>query len=73
MEKLCSKNDFDRFTKPNVYSHTKPNDKKLYIGCKPADVYSLFNGKTSTKKKTFLKEQSTPTPEEITIDQSALQ
>ena len=68
---IKSKDYFERFTKLNVYSFTKPNDKKIFIGPKPDEVYSLFNGNTSTIKqeiniKKLLKD-------DITIDQSTLQ
>ena len=70
---LSKKNYFDRFTKLNVHSYTKSNDKKINLGCKPTEVYSLFNGNTSSIKKTLGKEQDYLHPEEITIDQSTLQ
>lgn len=70
-----AKDYFDRFTKLNVYSYTKPNDTKLYIGCKSTEVYSLFNGNTSSSKKTASKTDKTEyvNPESIVIDQSSLQ
>ena len=65
---------FERFTKLNVYTYTKLNDKKINLGCKPTEVYSLFNGNTSSSKKTLDKEDNTPIlPEDVTIDQSTLQ
>ena len=70
---LNKKKYFDRFTKLNVYSYTKPNDKKINLGCKPTEVYSLFNGNTSSIKKILGKEQDYLHPDEVTIDQSALQ
>ena len=33
------------------YSFTKSNDKNIYIEPKPDEVYSLFNGNTSSIKK----------------------
>ena len=48
--------------------------KKINLGCKPTEVYSLFNGNTSSCKKTLGKEENTPIhPEDVTIDQSTLQ
>ena len=65
---------FERFTKLNVYTYTKPNDKKINLGCKPTEVYSLFNGNTSSSKKALGKEENTSIlPEDVTIDQSTLQ
>ena len=69
---IKSKDYFERFTKLNVYSFTKPNDNKLYIGSKPDEVYSLFNGNTSTIKK----EVNIKNPgkyDNLNIDQSTLQ
>lgn len=54
---ISKKNYFDRFTKLNVYLYTKPNDKKINIGCKPTEVYSLFHDNTSSIKRTLGKEQ----------------
>ena len=69
---LSKKNYFDRFTKLNVYSsYTKPKDKRINLGCKPTEVHSLFNGKTSSIKKTTDKNQDYIRPEEV--DQSTLQ
>ena len=70
---LSKKNYFERFTKLNVYTYTKPNDKKINLGCKSTEVYSLFNGNTSSIKKTLGKEQEYIHPEEVNIDQSAMQ
>ena len=70
---ISKKKYFERFTKLNVYSYTKPNDKKINLGCKPTEIYSLFNGNTSSIKKTLNKEQSYIHPEEVTVDQSTLQ
>ena len=46
MENLCNKSQglknkdyFERFAKLNIYSYTKPNNNKLYIGAKPIEVY----------------------------------
>ena len=71
--RLKHKNYLNRFNQLNVYSYTKPDDKKLYIGCKPSEVYFLFNGNTSTEKKTLPKSQGNIIPEDITFDQSSLQ
>ena len=70
---LIKKNYFDRFTKLNVYLYTKPNDKNINLGCKPTEVYSLFSGNTSSIKKTLGIKQDYIHPDEVTIDQSALQ
>ena len=72
INKYKSKNYFERFTKLNVYSYTKSNEKKINLGCKPSEVYTLFNGITSTTKKTLDKDE-TILPEDVTIDQSTLQ
>ena len=69
---IKSKDYFQRFTKLNVYSFTKPNEKKIYIGPKPDEVYSLFNENTSTIKK----EVNIKNPgkyDNLNIDQSTLQ
>ena len=74
LNKRKDKKYFERFTKLNVYTYTKPNDKKINIGCKPTELYSMFNGNTSSNKKTLGKEENTPIlPEDVTIDQSTLQ
>ena len=74
INKYKSKNYFERFTKLNIYTYTRPSEKKINLGCKPSDVYTLFNGNTSTTKKTLGKEENTPVlPEDVTIDQSTLQ
>ena len=68
------KDYFYRFTKLNVYSYTKSGDKKINLGCKPTEVYSLFNGNTSTNKRTIFKEEATTLhPDEVIVDQSTLQ
>ena len=68
------KDYFNRFTRINVYSYTKLGDPKVHIGVKPEEVYSIFNGNTSTEKKhagqSSDKDQS---PSMITVDQSTLQ
>ena len=69
---LTQKDYFERFTKLNVYSYTKPNDNKLYIGAKPTEVYSLFYGNTSSTKKTT-NETLYVHPDDVIIDQSTLQ
>ena len=74
LNKRKDKKYFERFTKLNVYTYTKPNDKKINLGCKPTEVYSLFNGTTSSSKKILGKEEDTPILSKgVTIDQSALQ
>jgi len=45
--------------------------KKINLGCKPADVFSLFNGNTSTQKKT--KDEVMIIQDDVKIDQSTLQ
>ena len=47
--------------------------KKIKLRCKSTEVYSLFNGNTSSIKKILGKEQEYLHPEEVTIDQSASQ
>ena len=64
-----NKNYLERFTKLNVYSYLV--DKKINLGCKPQDVFSLFNGNTGTQKKT--KDEVAVIQDDIKIDQSALQ
>ena len=50
---LSKKKYFDRFTKLNVYSYTKPNDKKINLGCKPTEVYSLFQWQYKFNQEDF--------------------
>ena len=58
----------------SIHIYTKPNDKKINLGCKPTEVYSLFNGNTSSNKKTLGKDENAPIlPEDVTTDQSTLQ
>lgn len=74
INKQKTKEYLQRFTKLNVYSYTKPNDNKVYVGSKPTEVYSLFNGNTSSNKKAASKEFPEYThPDEIVTDQSTLQ
>ena len=62
------------FSQNLMYTHTpRLMIKKINLGCKPTELYSLFNGNTSSIKKTLGKEQEYLHPEDITIDQSALQ
>lgn len=68
INKHKSKNYFDRFTKMNIYSYTK--DNKVYLGGKPAEIYSLFNGNTSGNKNKIKNNDNIP--DEI-VDQSTLQ
>ena len=68
-----AKEYFDRFTKLNIYSYTKPGDNKIYIGAKPTEVYSLFNGNTSSTKKTLTPTTEFIHPDDIVVDQSSLQ
>ena len=71
-QNIKSKDYFERFIKLNIYSYTTPEDKKIYIGAKPNEVYSLFNGNTSTiKKEITVKNQEIP--DQINIDQSVIQ
>ena len=67
-KKSNKKDYFNRFTKLNIYSYTKGN--RIYLGANPSDVYSLFNGNTSSIKKEIGK---LPENHELTIDQSTLQ
>ena len=82
------KDYFERFAKLNIFSFTKPNDDKIYIGAKPTEVYSLFRGNTSSPKKSKTDDAlrlhserrevsgGSPTfiaPDDIVIDQSSLQ
>ena len=39
-----NKKYFERLTKLNVFSYTKPNDKKILLGAKPEETKLLFNG-----------------------------
>ena len=71
-QNLSNKDYFERFTKLNIYSYTKPNDNKVYIGAKPTEVYSMFNGNTSSTKKTT-NEITYVHPDDVFIDQSTLQ
>ena len=48
-DKKIAKDYFNRFNKLNIYSYTK--DNKIYLGAKPEEVYSVFNGNTSRIKK----------------------
>lgn len=59
-----------RFSKLNVYSYIK--DDRINLGCKPTEVYSLFNGNTSNIKKK-IKTDEIIDPSSIVIDQSAMQ
>ena len=74
-QNLKSKDYFKRFTKLNIYSYTRPDDKKIYLGADPKEVYSLFNGNTSSDKKEIKKEikKEQTIPTNVTIDQSAIQ
>ena len=69
---IKSKDYFKRFTKLNIYSFTKLDDKKIYIGSKPDEVYSLFNGNTSSIKQE-INIKKLINNDELTIDQSVLQ
>lgn len=62
------KDYFNRFNNLNIYSYTK--DNKIYLGAKPEEVYSLFNGNTSSIKKDM---KEVTIPHELAIDQSTLQ
>ena len=74
-QNLKSKDYFKRFTKLSIYSYTRTDDKKIYLGADPKEVYSLFNGNTSSDKKELKKEQHKEhfIPTNVTIDQSAIQ
>ena len=71
-QNLKSKDYFKRFTNLNIYSYTKPDDKKIYIGAKPNDVYTLFNGNTSSLKKE-VNVKNLESYDKLNIDQSVLQ
>ena len=70
IRKKGKKDYFNRFVKLNIYSYTK-GDKKIYLGAKPEEVFSLFNGNTSSIKKEIGKENNNI--DDKSIDQSTLQ
>ena len=70
INKRREKDYFKRFTKLDIYSHTK--DGKIYLGAKPEEVYNLFNGNTSSIKKQA-QQPCTVNVIDYTIDQSTLQ
>lgn len=79
--KSKQKNYMERFSKVNIGSYTK--DGKIHIGCKPTELYSLFNGNTSSIKKSMKNDIQAQKPDDmqalaakqhdIVIDQSTLQ
>jgi hypothetical protein len=71
-QEINKKDYFKRFIKLNVFSYTKPNDNKIYIGAKPTEVFSLFKGNTNSTKKA-INESNYVHPDDVFIDQSALQ
>ena len=71
-QEINKKGFFKRFIKLNVFSYTKPNDNKIYIGAKPTEAFSLFNGNTNSIEKA-INESNYVHPDDVVIDQSALQ
>ena len=45
-----NKKYFERFTKLNVFSYTKPNDRKIHFGVKPEEMDQLFQNANSNER-----------------------
>ncbi len=64
--KQKNKKSFERFVNLDVYSYTKPNDKKIFLGIKP----ETMNFPNAGSEKNEIGKKPQPT---TSVDQSALQ